>query len=84
MGKSHRDNAKARRKRGPIAYKKKVKRRKPNYSGPWTVTFKCGKTVYVSLAGSYDIMAVASRFHDEDGTPCKLQGCHPVKFKQER
>ena len=85
MGKSHRDNARARKKIGQVAYQKKAKHRsKPNYIGPWTVTFKCQKAVYVSQAASSDIMAVASRLHDEAPTQCKLQGCHPIKFVQER
>jgi len=31
MSKTHRDNAKARKKRGSVAYKKKEKRRHPKY-----------------------------------------------------
>lgn len=83
MSKSHRDNAKARKKIGPVAYKKKeLRRSKRDYVGPWTVTFRCGKIIFISMASSIEVRDVAIGLHRLSS--CKLPGCHPENFKQEK
>ena len=82
MSKTHKDNARARKKIGPAAYKKKKERRKSHYVGPWTVEFKCHRAVYISLAGSADIKDLAVNLHKDAPMPCRLRDCRPVKFIQ--
>jgi hypothetical protein len=74
MSKGHKDNYRARKKRGPDAFKKKAKRRVPHYIGPWNVFFDCGLVVYVSLAGSQDVDSLAkSQHHDTCRQDCTIR-----------
>lgn len=74
MGKGHRDNHKARKKRGSAAFDKKAKRRKVRkFTGSWNIEFSCGKIEIVTLAGSDDVTQIAEKQHD-----CK-QKCEVVK-----
>ena len=78
MGKGHRDNYEARKKRGPEAFDKKKKRRKKQGKkrfGSWQVDFRCGATEYILDASSSNIRQVAKSQHH-----CSLKGCEPVKF----
>ena len=65
MSKGHKDNHRARKKRGNIAFAKKAERRKERkFTGSWRVDFSCGRTEFVPLAGSDDVTQVAARQHD--------------------
>lgn len=77
MGKRHRDNYKARKKRGPVAFEKKAKRRRGHYIGPWNVIFHCGKRDYQPMARSNEVADVAIKAHR-----CEHQGCRPTKFER--
>jgi hypothetical protein len=80
MGKSHRDNMRARRKakaRGQKPFDKRKKRREGHYVGPWKVTFACGATEYYPHAWSGEIDGVARKKHE-----CQLPSCQPTKFER--
>jgi hypothetical protein len=78
MGKNHRDNHRARLKAGDIAFLKKRERRmRRKYIGPWNVGFRCGKSIYVPIAGPDDIDGIATHMHK-----CDLRNCKPNKFEQ--
>ena len=72
MGKGHRDNHHARKKRGPSAFKKKIERRKKKYIGPWQITFACGLTNYHPNASSDDIRDIALRAHSQVHSDCSI------------
>lgn len=81
MGKSHRDNHKARKKaekRGERAFEKKKIRRKKLYIGPWDVTFTCGVNEYVPIACSSEIILTSQRLKRHK---CH-SNCHPLHFKR--
>jgi len=83
VAKSHRNNARAGEKIASVAYRnKELRRSKKDYVGPWTVTFKCAKIVFISMAGSSEVRDVAMDLHSMSN--CKLPGCHPTTFKQEK
>ena len=84
MSKSHRDNVKARKKRGVPAYQKRSKRRTPRFEGSWTVEFECGGRVYISLASSSDVEKIAVRLHYEKRHECQTKGCKVKKFMPEK
>lgn len=80
MAKSHRDNYKARRKRGAIAFQKKAKRRSgKGFEGGWNVIFACGVEEFIPLAGSRDVGIIAKRQHSCDLTLERME-CEPVVF----
>ena len=77
MAKTHRDNVKARKKRGEKAYKKRRERRRKPYIGPWEVTFSCGATEHFPMASSEEINSVAIKQHN-----CQREGCKAERFKR--
>lgn len=78
MGKGHRDNHEARKKRGPVAFKKKAERRRPHYTGPYSVTFTCGEVEHVPLATPMDVEERVRRIEHR----CSVVGCKPERFKR--
>jgi hypothetical protein len=77
MGKGHRDNHRARKKIGDIAFEKKRERRRRRYIGPWNVTFVCTAVVYVPIAGCDDVNNIARHMHK-----CGIKDCKPNNFER--
>uniref|UniRef100_A0A6M3L3V2 Uncharacterized protein n=1 Tax=viral metagenome TaxID=1070528 RepID=A0A6M3L3V2_9ZZZZ len=78
MGKGHRDNHRARKKRGSIAFTKKSKRRHSrDFTGSWEIEFECGKFEYVPWASSSDIRDVSIKKHS-------LCTCQPIRYVKQK
>lgn len=82
MSRGHRDNYRARKKRGPKAFlkKAKAKRRKPRRQPcAWIIDFKCGKSEIIPLASPQDIERIAIQLHI-----CSKTDCAPVKYHPQK